>query len=41
VKQARFEIASAAATARQTLLDTAGGLADEIANTVLAKRASR
>ena len=39
VKDARFEIASEAALARQTLLDTSGALADEIASMVLAARA--
>lgn len=40
VKQAKFELASAAASARQTLLETSSGLADEIANNLLAKRAA-
>lgn len=39
VKQARFEIASDAAAARQTLLETSSAMADEIASSVLAKRA--
>lgn len=39
VKQARFELASGAAAARQTLLETSSTLADEIASSVLAKRA--
>src|SRR6185437_371510 len=39
VKQARFEISSEAAAARQTLLETSAALADDIASSVLAKRA--
>lgn len=38
VKQARFEIASEAAAARQTLLETSAGLADEIATSILARK---
>src|ERR1700689_4159412 len=39
VKQARFEIASEAAAARQNLLETSSTLGDQIATMVLAKRA--
>lgn len=39
VKQARFEIATEAAAARKNLLETSAALGDQIANTVLAKRA--
>lgn len=38
IKQARFEIASEAAAARQTLLETSAGLADQIAASVLARK---
>ncbi len=38
-KQARFEIASEAAAARQNLLQTSAGLADEIASSLLVRRA--
>ena len=41
VKQAKFEIASEAASARQNLLETSGALADQIATTVLARRPTR
>lgn len=37
LKQARFEIASEAASARQNLLDTSGALADGIATAILGK----
>ena len=37
VKQARFEIATEAASARQSLLDTAGALADGIATAILGR----
>jgi F-type H+-transporting ATPase subunit b len=39
VKQAKFEIASEAASARQNLLETSAGLADQIATAVLGRRA--
>jgi F-type H+-transporting ATPase subunit b len=39
VKQARYQIATEAAGARQTLLETSAALADEIASAVLARRA--
>lgn len=38
MKQARFEVASEAASARQTLLETSNTLADRIATTILARR---
>jgi F0F1-type ATP synthase membrane subunit b/b' len=38
IKQARFEIASEAAAARKTLLETSAGLADQIATSILARR---
>ncbi len=38
VKQARFEIASETASARTTLLETGAGLADQIANSILARK---
>jgi F-type H+-transporting ATPase subunit b len=40
VKQTRYEIATEAAGARQTLLGTTSALAEEIATAVLARRAS-
>jgi F-type H+-transporting ATPase subunit b len=39
VKQARLEIASEAASARQNLLETSAALGDQIASALLAKRA--
>jgi F-type H+-transporting ATPase subunit b len=38
VKQAKFEIASEAAAARQNLLETSAALADQIATAVLSRR---
>jgi F-type H+-transporting ATPase subunit b len=38
VKQARLELASEAAAARQTLLETSAGLADQIATSILARK---
>src|SRR5580658_2870219 len=38
IKQAKFEIASEAAAARQTLLETSTGLADQIASSILHRR---
>ncbi|HEY1756631.1 MAG TPA: ATP synthase F0 subunit B [Bryobacteraceae bacterium] len=38
VKQAKFEVASEAAAARQNLLETSAGLADQIATAVLSRR---
>ncbi len=38
IKQARFELASEAAAARQNLLETSGALADQIATSILARR---
>jgi F-type H+-transporting ATPase subunit b len=38
VKQARFELASEAAAARQKLLDSSAGLADQIASSILNRR---
>jgi F-type H+-transporting ATPase subunit b len=38
VKQSKFEVASEAAAARQNLLETSAGLADQIATAVLARR---
>jgi hypothetical protein len=40
LKQARFEIASEAAAARQTLLGTSAGLADQIAASILTRKPS-
>src|SRR5579863_159320 len=39
VKDARFQIASEAAAARQNLLETSNGVADQIASRILARRA--
>jgi F-type H+-transporting ATPase subunit b len=38
LKKAKFEIASEAAVARQNLLETSAGLADEIASSLLVRR---
>ena len=40
VRQAKFEIASEAAAARQTLLETSAGLADQIATSILVRKPS-
>lgn len=38
IQQAKFEIASEAASARQNLLETSAGLADQIASSILVRR---